>query len=276
MTRSEEKGREDESFNAFIEQFKQTSLSIEPHADLQERTLAMIAMKPSSQSEEVEHHSTPLKRNNHPRRMGFVLASAAAACLIVATLFVAKPWSYDPVEHHSAGVTSAFAETMPVRISGMDADGEQASNLFLPAGEGRIALQFFASFSLSAPSKGACSMNIGGEYVEINRETLHDDPRSESEIEAFNESWGENVPLDSTDENTVAIRIFIDVDEDARQRYYSGNMSTDEKLSFSECAQAKALAQLKETTVSFDDGTGKLSRYRFEGTFEDLRLSAID
>ena len=268
--------REDELFNAFIEQFKQTSLSIEPHADLQERTLAMIAMKPSSQSEEVEHRPTPLKRNNHPRRMGFVLVSAAAACLIVATLFVAKPWSYAPVEHHSAGVTSAFAETMPVRISGMNADGEQASNLFLPAGEGRIALQFFASFSLSAPSKGAGSMSIEGEYVEINRETLHDDPRSESEIEAFNESWGESVSLDATNENTMAIRIFVDVDEDARQRYFSGNMSAEEKQPFFECVQTKALAQLKETTVSFDDGTGKVSHYRFEGTFEDLRLSTMD
>ena len=268
--------REDELFNAFIEQFKQTSLSIEPHADLQERTLAMIAMKPSSQSEEAEHHSTPLKRNNHPRRMGFVLASAAAACLIVATLFATKPWSYAPVEYHPAGVTSAFAETMPVKITGLDAHGEQASNLILPAGEGRIVLQFFASFSLSAPSKGACSMSIGGEYIEINRETLHDGPRSKSEIEAFNESWGESVPLDATNENTVAIRIFVDVDEDARQRYFSGNMSAEEKRSFSEYAQTKALAQLKETTVSFDDGTGKLSHYRFEGTFEDLRLSTID
>ena len=139
--------REDDSFNAFIEQFKQTSLSIEPHADLQERTLAMIATKPSSQSEEAGHHPTLPKRNNHPRRMGFVLASAAAACLIVATLFAAKPWSYAPVEYHPTGVTSAFAETMPVKISRMNADGEQASNLVLPAGEGKIALQFFASFS---------------------------------------------------------------------------------------------------------------------------------
>ena len=259
--------REDDSFNAFIEQFKQTSLSIEPHADLQERTLAMIATKPSSQSEEAGHHPTLPKRNNHPRRMGFVLASAAAACLIVATLFAAKPWSYAPVEYHPTGVTSAFAETMPVKISGMNADGEQ---------EGKIALQFFASFSLSAPDKGTYSMSIEGEYVKINREMLHDNPRSKNEIEAFNESWGESAPLDATNENTVAIRIFVDVDEDARQRYFSGNMSAEEKQSFSECAQTKALAQLKETTISFDDGTGKLSHYRFEGTFEDLRLSTID
>lgn len=267
---------EDDSFSAFVEQFKQTSLSIEPHADLQERTLAMIATKPSSQSEEAGHHPTLPKRNNHPRRMGFVLASAAAAYLIVATLFAAKPWSYAPVEYHPTGVTSAFAETMPVKISGMNADVEQASNLVLPAGEGKIALQFFASFSLSAPNKGTYSMSIEGEYVKINREMLHDNPRSKNEIEAFNESWGESAPLDATNENTVAIRIFVDVDEDARQRYFSGNMSAEEKQSFSEYAQTKALAQLKETTVSFDDGTGKLSHYRFEGTFEDLRLSAID
>lgn len=119
-------------------------------------------------------------------------------------------------------------------------------------------------------------MSIGGEHIEINRETLHDGPCSESEIEAFNESWSESAPLDATNKNTMANRIFVDVDEDARQRYFSGNMSAEEKQPFSECAQTKALAQLKETTVSFDDGAGKSSHYRFEGTFEDLRLSAID
>ena len=53
-------------------------------------------------------------------------------------------------------------------------------------------------------------------------------------------------------------------------------MSANEKSVFAAAAKSTALAKLKEVTVSFNDDVGTPSRYRFEETFEDLELSAIE
>lgn len=267
----------DEAFNAFIDGFKRASRTIEPPTDLQEKTLAAIASKPSvSPSETQVRVLSPKSRRRSSKKAGFVFAGAAAACLIVASLFVVRPWSSTFDDFHSANTRSAYAVNIPVSVSGMNIGSGQASNLILPANEGEVALQFFASFRLSAPDKKACTMRVDSDSVEINREANSDDALSKSEIEAFNESWGQSVPVDPAAENTVAVRIFTDVDDNAWQYYFSGDMSADEKSRFAAAAKSAALAKLKEVTVSFNDDTGAPSRYRFEGTFEDLELSAIE
>lgn len=276
MAKSSKTGK-DEAFDAFIDGFNQAIRTIEPPTNLQEKALAAIASKPSVFPNETQVRVLPpASRRRSPKNAGFVFAGAAAACLIVASLFVVKPWSGTFDDHQSTSAGSAYAASIPVSISGMNADSDQTSNLILPAKEGEVALQFFASFRLSAPDENTCTMSIDDDSVEINREANGDDALSKSEIEAFNESWGQSVPVDPAAENTVAVRIFTDVDDNAWQRYFSGDMSANEKSVFAAAAKSTALAKLKEVTVSFNDDVGTPSRYRFEGTFEDLELSAIE